>query len=65
MLNGRSGISAEMAVRLDNAFGGGAEVWLGLQMAGDLAEVRKRAKSIQVQRVTAGAAKPTPRGVGA
>ncbi len=51
VLNGRSGISAEMAVRLDKAFGGGAEVWLGLQVAWDLAEVRKRAKSIQVRRV--------------
>lgn len=51
VLNGRSGISAELAVRLDKAFGGGAEVWLRLQMAWDLTEVRKRAKSIQVRRV--------------
>lgn len=51
MLNGRSGISAELALRLDKAFGGGAEVWLRLQMAWDLTEVRKRAKSIQVRRV--------------
>jgi plasmid maintenance system antidote protein VapI len=31
-VNGKSGVSAEMAIRLDKAFGGGAEVWLGLQM---------------------------------
>ena len=31
LVNGRSGISPEMAIRLDKAFGGGAEVWYGLQ----------------------------------
>jgi|CXWL01.1.fsa_nt_gi addiction module HigA family antidote len=51
VINGSTGISAEMAVRLDKAFGGGAEVWLALQMAYDLAQVRKRAKKIRVKRV--------------
>ncbi|MCE2453840.1 MAG: HigA family addiction module antidote protein [Nitrospinae bacterium] len=31
LVNGRSGISPEMAIRLDKAFGGGAEVWHNLQ----------------------------------
>jgi addiction module HigA family antidote len=28
LVNGKSGISADMAIRIDKAFGGGAETWL-------------------------------------
>jgi len=35
-------ITAEMAVRLEKAIGSTADTWLKLQMAYDLAEVRKR-----------------------
>jgi addiction module HigA family antidote len=31
IVNGRAGISPEMAIGLDKAFGGGAETWLRLQ----------------------------------
>jgi hypothetical protein len=48
---GKSGISADMAIRLDKAFGGGAETWLRLQMAYDLAQARKREKEIHARRV--------------
>ena len=51
VINGRSGISAEMAVRLDKAFGGGAAAWYQLQAAYDLAQVLKKADRIQVNRV--------------
>lgn len=51
VINGRSGISAEMAVRLDKAFGGGVAAWYQLQAAYDLAQVMKRADRIQVSRV--------------
>lgn len=51
LVNGKSGISAEMAVRLDKAFGGGADTWLRLQMAYDLAEVHRRKGEIPVRRV--------------
>ena len=51
VLNGHSGISAEMAIRLDKAFGGGASTWYQLQAAYDLAQVMKRADQIEVQRV--------------
>ena len=51
VINGRSGISAEMAVRLDKAFGGGAAAWYQLQAAYDLAQVMKKADRIQVSRV--------------
>ena len=42
VVNARSGISPEMAVRLAKAFGGTPEAWLRMQMAYDLAQVRKR-----------------------
>lgn len=45
LINGKSGISPEMAIRLDKAFGGTAEAWLALQTAYDLAIARKVAKS--------------------
>lgn len=51
LVNGKSGISPEMAIRLDKAFGGGAETWLGLQLDYDLAEARKMERDIKVKRV--------------
>lgn len=41
VLNGRVGVSAEMAVRLSKALGTSADLWLGLQMQYDLWQVRK------------------------
>lgn len=46
-----SGEPAEMAVRLSKAFGSRAEVWLGLQMEHDVAEVEKTAGTIGVTRI--------------
>ena len=51
VINGHAGISPEMAVRLDKAFGGGAAAWYQLQAAYDLAQVMKRADQIEVSRV--------------
>ncbi len=51
LINGKSGISAEMAIRLDKAFGGGAETWLALQAAYDLAQVRSHLHQIKIKRV--------------
>ena len=50
LLNGRSGISPEMAIRLSKAFGGSAESWLKQQMLYDLAQAEKNADAINVQR---------------
>ena len=50
ILNGKSGISPEMAVRLAKAFGGTAEIWLRLQASYDLAQVRRREAEIKVER---------------
>ena len=52
IVNGRSGISPEMAIRLDKAFGGGASTWHQLQAAYDLARAMKRADRIKVERLT-------------
>ncbi len=53
IVNGRAGISPEMAIRLDKAFGGGAETWYRLQAAYDLARAMERADEIKVDRLTA------------
>ena len=54
IINGRAGISPEMAIRLDKAFGGGASTWYHIQAAYDLAQAVKRAGDIRVERVEAG-----------
>lgn len=46
LVNGKAGISPEMAIRLDKAFGGTAEAWLALQTAYDLARAKKTAAKI-------------------
>jgi len=39
LVNGKAGISPEMAVRLSKAFGGSPEMWLRLQANYDLAQL--------------------------
>jgi len=51
LVNGKSGISPEMAVRLSKAFGGSPSVWLRMQMDYDLAQVERTAAKIHVKRV--------------
>lgn len=51
LVNCKAAISPEMAIRLDKAFGGGADTWLRLQAAYDLAQAEKHAGKIKVQRV--------------
>ena len=43
VVNGRSGISPDMAIRLDKEFGGGASTWYHLQAAYDLAQAVAKA----------------------
>ena len=50
VVNGKSGISSEMAIRLSKAFGSTAETWLRMQLAYDLAQARKDESKIKVQR---------------
>lgn len=51
LVNGRAGVSAEMAVRLEKGFGSTARLWLDLQTAYDLAQVKQDA--IIVKKYTA------------
>ena len=51
LVSGKAGISAEMAIRLEKAFGGGAETWLRMQAAYDLAQARGRAGELGVERM--------------
>ena len=51
LVNGKSGISPEMAIRLSKAFGGRPSVWLKMQMDCDLAQAEKGANKIKVRRV--------------
>ena len=48
VINGKAGISAEMAIRLSQAFGGTPDVWLRMQTAYDLAQAQR--KDIHVPR---------------
>ena len=50
VINGKSAISPEMAIRLTKAFGSTAETWLRMQLAYDLAAARKNESKIKVRR---------------
>ena len=53
LVNERTGVSVEMAIRLSKAFGSTPETWLGLQMAYDLWQARARAGEIKVEKLGA------------
>lgn len=53
LLNGHTGVSVEMAIRLSKAFGSTPETWLGMQMAYDLQRALARADEIEVERFEA------------
>lgn len=52
VIAGRSNVTPEMAIRFEKAFGSTAETWLRMQMNYDLAHLRERAASINVERLT-------------
>ena len=51
IINGKAGLSPEMAIRLSKAFGSTPGFWLRLQLNYDLAQVEKKASKIRVRRV--------------
>jgi len=53
ILNGRAGISPEMAVRLSIAFDTTAESWLNQQVQFDLRQAERRRKKLRVARLSA------------
>ncbi|HEY4473104.1 MAG TPA: HigA family addiction module antitoxin [Stellaceae bacterium] len=50
LLNGHSGVSPDMAIRLEQVFGSTADTWLRLQMQRNLWEARQRSDKIKVNR---------------
>jgi addiction module HigA family antidote len=53
LLNGRQGLSAEMAIRFEKAFGLKAETLMRMQAAHELAEARAHEGEIMVKAVAA------------
>ncbi len=53
ILNGRAGVSPEMAVRLSLAFGTRSESWLNQQIQYDLWRAEKGRKNLRVLRLAA------------
>ena len=53
LLGGRAGLSAEMAIRFEKAFGLSADTLVRMQAAHNLAQVRAREGAIEVERVAA------------
>jgi antitoxin HigA-1 len=50
VINGQSGISPEMAIRLEKAGWSNADHWIRLQAAYDLAQARRKERLIKVKR---------------
>jgi addiction module HigA family antidote len=53
VLNGRAGISPEMAIRLSLAFGTSADSWLNQQVQYDLWKARRKRRKFRVRRLAA------------
>ena len=53
LLNGRLGISPEMAIRLSQAFGGSPEIWLQQQMQYDLWHAQQNREEIAIRKFVA------------
>jgi antitoxin HigA-1 len=51
LIAGRSGITPEMAVRLEMAIGGSADTWVRLQTNYDLAQIRNRTTPLKVKKL--------------
>jgi addiction module HigA family antidote len=56
LVNGKAALTAEMALRIHLAFGPDVDHLLRMQVAYDVAQVRKRARGIKVKRYVAKAA---------
>src|ERR1700681_903426 len=56
LVNGKSALTAEMALRVHKAFGPDVDHLLRMQAAYDAAQIRKRVKTIKVKRYVAKAA---------
>jgi addiction module HigA family antidote len=57
VLNGKSAVTADMALRLEMVVGSTADMWLRMQVNYDLAQARLRNEQLKLKRLTA---KPVP-----
>lgn len=53
LVNGKTGVSPEMALRLELAFGKSAESWLAAQAAYDLWQLESKRESLGVHKLAA------------
>lgn len=53
LLNGHAGLSADMAIRFEKAFGVRADTLLRMQAAFELAQARRRERDIKVSKLAA------------
>ena len=51
LLNGKAALSAEMALRIEKAFGVKMDTLMRMQSAYEIAQARKREKTIHVRRI--------------
>ncbi len=51
IISGTSGVTPDMALRFEQAFGSTADTWLRMQVNYDLAQARKRAGGLRAKRL--------------
>jgi addiction module HigA family antidote len=51
VVSGRSAVSSDMALRFEQAIGGSADMWLRMQVAYDLAQARKKAGDLHLDKL--------------
>ncbi len=51
IVNGHAGISPDMAIRLEKAFGGSADVFVRMQAAYDLAQAKEYSEDLDISRL--------------
>jgi addiction module HigA family antidote len=51
VMQGKSAVTPQMALRFERAFGGGADMWLRMQAAYDLAQARKHQGELNIPRL--------------
>ena len=53
VLNGHADISPEMSLKISKVFGGSAEIWMNMQTAYNLDQVRDKIEKLNLQSYTA------------
>lgn len=51
VVQGKSAVSPQMALRFEKAFGGSADIWLRMQGAYDLAQARRNHRKMDIPRL--------------